>query len=224
MNEVINDVFYYNLKNYKVIIIYKRRMRNINYRFDYETDTFKISAPLRTSRKKIYEGLEKFAPSLIKRTSKHNLNNAITDDTVYIFGNPMPYVVSNKNAIYHDHLEVKDKDGLNKLLKDLLSDYLSDMIPHYEKIMNVKSYKFNIRNMHTRHGSNRRSTSSLSFALSLVHYSGPIIDSVIIHELAHDIYFDHSKNFYNVVYNYCPEYKRLSKALNSKDFSYGLDH
>ena len=77
--------------------------------------------------------------------------------------------------------------------------------------------------MKTRHGSNSYYKDHLSFALTLVHYSYPIIDSVIIHELAHDIHFDHSKAFYQTVYQYCPNYKALSKALNSKDFSYGLD-
>ena len=67
--------------------------------------------------------------------------------------------------------------------------------------------------MKTRLGSNSRKTNKLAFSLSLVHYSKDIIDSVIVHELAHYYEFNHSFKFYNIVYKYCPNYKILRKKL-----------
>lgn len=223
MNEPIETEFIYNFTNYHVVINFRPRMHNINYRYDDETLTFKINAPLYTSKKKIFKYLEEFAPKLIMRGQKRNKHQAITNTHVYVFGRVMPYIYANKNRIFIDHLEIVNKMGLKKLLKDLLNDYINDMLKKYEELMKIKHYRFTIRDMHSRFGSNRRHSGALSFALSLVHYSGPIIDSVIIHELAHDIHFDHSKAFYQTVYQYCPNYKALSKALNSKDFSYGLN-
>ena len=60
---------------------------------------------------------------------------------------------------------------------------------------------------------NSRKTHTLTFQLSLVHYSKEIIDSVIYHELAHDFYFDHSANFYKLLLSYCPNYFKLKAKL-----------
>ena len=40
-----------------------------------------------------------------------------------------------------------------------------------------------------------------------------IIDYIIIHELAHIIHFDHSKNFWLLVEKYNPSYKKNKKWL-----------
>ena len=62
------------------------------------------------------------------------------------------------------------------------------------------------------------SKKTLTFSFVLIHYSKEVIDSVVIHELAHDLFFDHSSNFYNVVYNYCPNYDILRKQLVKGEF------
>ncbi|MDE6867767.1 MAG: M48 family metallopeptidase, partial [Clostridia bacterium] len=41
---------------------------------------------------------------------------------------------------------------------------------------------------------------------------------VIIHELAHLVYFNHSEKFWSLVAKYEPEYKSLRKRLKSFDF------
>lgn len=222
MNEPFLTTYTFNGIIYQVQVTYRPRMRNINYRYDYETMTFKINAPLYTSKKRILTHLDKFAPNLIKRAEKHNKMVAITSTYVYIFGRPTPYLLTSKNIIKSDHLEIKNKTGLNQLLKTLLTGYIAKSLQHYEVAMNTHHYKFTVRNMSSRYGSNRRNKRALSFALSLIHFSPVIIDSVIIHELAHDKHFDHSQNFYQLLYQYCPNYKTYQKALNSKDFSYGI--
>ena len=39
------------------------------------------------------------------------------------------------------------------------------------------------------------------------------IDYVIIHELSHLVYFDHSNKFWSVVGKYCPNYKQIRKEM-----------
>ena len=74
-------------------------------------------------------------------------------------------------------------------------------------------YKVKIKEMKSRLGSNSKATNTLNFTSKLIHFSKDAIDSVIIHELAHYFYFDHSKNFYDVVYKYCPNYDKLNKEF-----------
>jgi predicted metal-dependent hydrolase len=60
--------------------------------------------------------------------------------------------------------------------------------------------------MSTRLGSNSRRTKRLTFALKLIHFSWPIIDAVIVHELIHDRHFDHSPRFHQALRVAYPRY------------------
>ena len=84
--------------------------------------------------------------------------------------------------------------------------------------MNRPSYRITIRKMTSRYGSNSKTSKHITFATILLHYSLPIIDSVVVHELAHIEVFDHSKKFYDVVYKYCPDYDVLHKKLRKGEY------
>ena len=81
-------------------------------------------------------------------------------------------------------------------------------------------YKVKVKKMTSRYGSNSSRTRSIAFTTSLIHYSSYIIDAIIVHELAHDFYRDHSKNFYNVVFKYYPDYNIYIKKLKKVIFAW----
>ena len=97
---------------------------------------------------------------------------------------------------------------------------LQERVKYYEKQMGVPSYSISVRNMTSRYGSNSKRTKHINIAFSMIHYSIPIIDSVLVHELAHIKVFNHSKAFYDVVYAYCPEYKTLKAKLRKGEFKW----
>lgn len=213
--------YYYNFKNYKVIITYKH-IRNINYRYDKETETFKISSPILTSKRKIFHYLEKFIPSLLKRSD--NSKPAITNEYIYIFGNKFNLINEDKTKIEDNNLIYKNKVDLNKYLKKILLEYIKNRITYYYEKMDIKPYKISIRNAKTRLGSNSRATHSLSFSTNLVHYKHDVIDSVIVHELSHDKFYDHSDKFNNYLISIFPDYKNCRRAINHSNYEYGNNH
>ncbi|MCQ2794951.1 MAG: M48 family metallopeptidase [Bacilli bacterium] len=220
MNNDISSEYYYNFDNYKVLITYKR-VRNIIYHYDKEKRLFKISAPYHTSQKTIYKHLDKFAPRLIARANKRA--SPRQENAIYVFGELTPIEIGNKNVYQDQKIIIKKHEDLNKVLKKILIEYLTKRVKEYETIMNTSHHKITVRDMKTRHGSNSYYKNHLSFAMSLVHYSYPIIDSVIIHELAHDLHHNHGQRFYDCVLKYCPNYKALKKALDNTKFNYGKD-
>ena len=192
-------------KEYQVEIT-RKWMRTIQYRF--RDGIFKISAPRLVSKTTILAGLEKFARGLIKRSEKVP---AITDEYIYIFGDK--YLINNIN-IDNREIDASDKEKLNKQLSKILLNYVTESVNKFAKEMNINEpYKIKVRNTKTRLGSNSRRTKTLAFALSLVHFSKEIIDSVVVHELAHCFVFNHSKAFYDIVYRYCPNYKNSRKKI-----------
>ncbi len=104
-------------------------------------------------------------------------------------------------------------------LKKILKTYLERKLPLIAQKMQTSYTGFNIRNNAKVLGScsyhNR-----LSFALLLVCTQKEAIDYVIIHELAHTIHKNHSKNFWRCVEIFCPNYRALRERLKQNIIFY----
>ncbi|MCQ2933785.1 M48 family metallopeptidase [Helicobacter pylori] len=100
-------------------------------------------------------------------------------------------------------------------LKKILKTYLEQKLPLIAQKMQTSYTHFSIRNNAKVLGScsyhNR-----LSFALLLVCAQKEAIDYVIIHELAHTIHKNHSKNFWRCVKTFCPNYRALREHLKQR--------
>lgn len=194
-------VYNYEGKAYNVFVT-KHSQNNIYYR--YRTDGFHISAPYFTSMGVIVKGLEKFAGRLLKQYNQRNNNISEENDEVYLLG----------NLVKISSLPLTEKVSLEGYLKALLKETLTSLVRKNETIMGIEEpYKISVRKTVCQFGSNSKQTHRLSFQLNLVHYSPEIIESVVIHELAHDTYRNHQKEFYDLVYKYCPNYDIVQKKL-----------
>ncbi|RKV42539.1 metalloprotease [Helicobacter pylori] len=104
-------------------------------------------------------------------------------------------------------------------LKKILKTYLEQKLPLIAQKMQTSYTRFSIRNNAKVLGScsyhNR-----LSFALLLVCAPKEAIDYVIIHELAHTIHKNHSKNFWRCVQIFCPNYRALRERLKQNIIFY----
>ncbi len=69
-----------------------------------------------------------------------------------------------------------------------------------------------IKKMKSRWGSCSR-LGNLNFSLRLVHYDHETINYVVIHELCHTREMNHSRKFWSLVAQFCPEYKKYIKML-----------
>ncbi|MEJ8588686.1 M48 family metallopeptidase [Helicobacter pylori] len=100
-------------------------------------------------------------------------------------------------------------------LKKILKTYLEQKLPLSAQKMQTSYTHFSIRNNAKVLGScsyhNR-----LSFALLLVCAQKEAIDYIIIHELAHTIHKNHSKNFWRCVETFCPNYRALRERLKQR--------
>ena len=200
----------YNLEgqDYEVAISYKR-IRNIHFRF--ENGIFLISCPKRTPERMIRSGLDKYAKKLRDRSPK---TQAFGDDFVYLYGQKIP-VTYPGSILYNNETKIdfKDPDDLIKKLRKYFLKYMQDRTVYYQNLMKCPSYIVKVRQMKSRYGSNNRHSRTITYSLTMLYYSFEIIDSVIIHELAHCHVYNHSDKFYRIVYSYCPRYDELRKKL-----------
>ena len=181
--------------------IKRKRMKSISFRLSKDGTFLQVSCPYLVPDKYIFDKINEYLPKLL---AKSNYQKPINGDKVFIFG-------EEKEINGFSQLNEKEQ---HKLLKDILLPYCQNKVREYEKFMNiVNPYLVKVRSMSSRYGVNNHRNHSLTFTLSLVHYSFETIDAVIVHELAHDFVSSHNKEFYNIVYKFYPTYKENHKKL-----------
>ncbi|GHU40314.1 hypothetical protein FACS1894111_00760 [Clostridia bacterium] len=116
------------------------------------------------------------------------------------------------------------KHNVIKLYKICARNYFLERVLYFSKIMEVSPTAVKVNSAKTRWGS-CSAKKSLNFSWRLCMAEDEVIDSVIVHELAHLQEMNHSKNFYDVVYAILPDYdarnaklKSLSKQLRFEDW------
>ncbi len=200
-------VYLHNNQEYVVNITYKR-IRNIHYR--YKDGAFFISCHRLTPMHLIKSGLDKYADKLIKRNAKEQGEG---DDYIYLFGQKTPLSFPGSVVFNNELITFDNREQLHKKLKKVFLKYLTERNNYFASLMNAPIYQVKLREMRSRYGSNNRSKKTITYAMMLIYYSPEIIDSVVMHELTHCFVYDHSDNFYRLLYKYCPDYDILRKKL-----------
>ena len=88
----------------------------------------------------------------------------------------------------------------------------NDRAEFYAPLMGVGFENVKLSSAKTRWGS-CGSKNTLNFNWRLVMAPMEVIDSVVIHELAHCKHKNHGKHFWKLVTNHCPNYKRHDRWL-----------
>ena len=188
---------------YPATITYKR-MKSMTMRLDTEKGTLRVSCPTYTRLSDIDAFVCKHLPRLCKKVSKKK--EPYDGRNLYVFGESKEVGELEPAEVIAYYRKV----GL---------PYVQGRVDYYKALMGISApYKVRMRDMRRTYGSNSRATQSLTFQCRLVAFHPSIIDSVVVHELAHHYQFDHSKKFYDIVYRYCPDYDKLRKKLIHDQF------
>ena len=107
------------------------------------------------------------------------------------------------------------KEYTDQELKDLrrrAKDWFPTRTAYYAQIMGVRPSGVKITSAKTRYGS-CSPKGGICFSLYLMEKSERARDYVVVHELAHLLRRDHSKEFYKIVASVLPDYKERIKEL-----------
>ena len=211
---VSSFIYVHGDKSYPVSLTTKR-VKSIRYR--YRDGGFIVTAPILTSKQTIIKGLDKFYDRL---TSQNPHCSGQTDSFIYLLGKKIALQSEGKinfsdgsSLIYHN------KEELDKKLKKWFLNYIAYRHRAYEKKMKSYENKVRVRKMYTRYGSNSIGKKSITYSTILMHYSPDVIDSVIVHEIAHCFEIGHNAKFYKIVEKYCPNYDYLHEKLRKGIYS-----
>ena len=88
----------------------------------------------------------------------------------------------------------------------------TERVLHFSRLGGFQYSAISIRNQKTRWGS-CSSRGTLSFNYRLIYLPLPLLDYLIVHELAHTKQMNHSRAFWEEVGEFVPEYRELRKDL-----------
>ena len=125
------------------------------------------------------------------------------------------------NIIISENAEKKElEEDIRKLILKLFKNntevILQERLPYWSRTMNIDYKSFKVRDAKTKYGSCKPKSKELHFTSRLIMLKNEAIDAVIVHELSHIIYPNHSKKFYQLVQQYIPNYKELDRYLKEK--------
>lgn len=205
----------YKIQNKEYPVIIERKSNKNTYIRIKEDGTIYITTSYFTTKKQIENLLEQHSSSLVKMIEKVEKKQE-KKETFYYLGKPYEIIyMPTKLEFNQNRLFVKDLETLEKWLKKetkkIFEEHLNFWYHRFEE--NIPTPKLKIRKMKTRWGVCNRKDNSVTLNSELIRYEADKLDYVIIHELSHFVHFNHSKNFWNLVSKYCPNYKQARKDL-----------
>lgn len=202
-------------KEYNVQII-KKNNKNSYIRIKDDM-TILITTGYFTRQKDIKKMLDSNTDSIRKMLSRQAKINEKNKSFFYLGKSYDIIEVSIMDNIELDqeHIYIPNFKKFDKWYKEQLLEVFNSRLLYnfslFEECDNCPTLK--IRTMKTRWGVYNRVRHSITLNSQLLGYDYEKIDYVIIHELSHIVHFDHSKEFWNLVSKYCPNYKQIRKEL-----------
>lgn len=175
----------------------------------------------------IYKNLEEYNKMMCKKHKKY-----INGEVFKILGENyiLKIVFQNvvKSKIYIDsnelililpleyendiNLELYIKKGIEKFYLELSQNVLESIMKKVTNQVGLHPNKYRIRKLKSAWGS-CSSTKNISIALKLIEHSPRAYEYVVLHEVCHLRYMNHSREFWNMVEHYMKDYKDVQKEL-----------
>ena len=205
-----------NLGKYPVYlqIVYKNN-QNIYLRFNKE-GFLVATVPKRTSTDEILHLIKKSEESLIRMYEK-NLERQKYEEEFWLLGTK--YIISLNDEIDDvqingDYIYAKDKKAIVDFVASEMKRVFQEEIDICKNCFNnLPEFTLKIRTMRTRWGVCNRLRKTITLNSELIKKPVEQIDYVIIHEMSHFYEGNHSRKFWKIVSEACPNYKELRKAL-----------
>ena len=223
-----------------IFFVQRKNIKNINLKVNMDKKVT-MSIPMKMEIEIAKDFVKKKAEWIKKQQSyydsfteeKENITFE-NGETVYLLGKQykMKIIPATKNEISikgkYFEINIKEKYIENKKyiskvyekwLKEYAYEVFRNLVEKYQSLLkryNIKIPKIEIRQMKSRWGSCMPSNNKVIFNLKLIKAPICCIEYVVLHELSHFKYQNHSKNFYNFVTIFMPDWNARKKLLDEE--------
>lgn len=150
---------------------------------------------------------------------KLNLTEVKNKEKVWLFGKVFN-LVNTKDSDLHFRIDgeiLYYKGKFNeKKFQDHFCEVLRRRFEYYNDVFS-KNANLEFKLMRSKYGYCRYNENLIVLSRNIIHLPGDLIDYIMIHEFCHFKHPNHSKDFYEEVKKYCPDYKIRVRKL--KEYS-----
>lgn len=118
------------------------------------------------------------------------------------------------NVILGNTKEMNANKVLEEWLRTSAEDTLAEKVDMWADKMGVEYNRVSVKDQKTLWGS-CSSNKNLNFSWRIIKAPEHIIDYLVIHELSHLVHMNHGPDFWNMVQEFCPDYKVRRQWLKS---------
>ena len=139
--------------------------------------------------------------SWIQKHITHIKNKKISQDEFYYLGKKETFENFDKNI-----------DNIDEFYRNNAKEIIPSIVEKYSQLMNLHPSSLKFRKNKSRWGSCSFSN-NINLNIYLMKLPLEAIEYVVVHELAHIKNKNHSKNFWDLVEQFKPDYKTTEKIL-----------
>ena len=175
-----------------------------------------LSIPLRTKENHILEFLEKNLEWLRKTSAKIKAkNSAKNENQVEFLGSNYELIIDkNVSGVSIELFSIKaaSKADFRRFCDEKAKELLNASIARFAPLIARPINHISFKHMRTRWGSCNKAKGYINLNLDLITKKKEFIEYVVLHELAHLVYANHSKDFYALISKHMPDYKARIKG------------
>lgn len=202
-----------NTQTYTLFVTYKK-MKRLIFRYDSAT-SFLVSAPYKTSDSEIKSVFIKQLSKLLKLKPQEV---PPFGETIFYLGEEVQ--LTDLLAVLKVKKVPTTIEEFYVFTKKKILFYIEARVRHFESVMKISPpYRVRLRLMKSRWGSNALSTHSLTFNPKIIHFHPDIIDSLVVHELGHFYFRNHSSAYYDYLRTILPNYDNLDRKLKRNEYN-----
>ena len=175
-----------------------------------------LSIPLRTKENHILKFLEKNLEWLRKTSAKIKAkNSAKNENQVEFLGLNYELIIDKKASgvsIELFSIKAASKADFRRFCDEKAKELLNASIARFAPLIARPINHISFKHMRTRWGSCNKAKGYINLSLDLITKKKEFIEYVVLHELAHLVYANHSKDFYALISKHMPDYKARIKG------------
>jgi len=212
----------------------KRKRKTISIYVERDGDV-QVIVPERMSIEEVENAIELKRTWIYSKLTEWEYFNDPKVEREFVNGESFMYlgrnyrleIVDNQDTslkLYHGSFSLRKKDvkKANDVFKQFYKEKgfpkIQERVEHYKKIMDVEPKQIRIIDLSNRWGS-CTDDGGINFHWKTLMAPMKIIDYIVVHELAHLIYKNHSPEFWSVVDKIMPDYKEREMWLDENGAS-----
>ncbi len=210
--------------------IKRKKIKNINIRISNKNGVV-ISAPINVDKKYVEEFIlskQKWIERTLEKINSNKFHENTWDngDKIFILGNERKLIIienCDNEMIKLDDMNIylytrennqeNNKKIIYKFYFEIAKTILFEVTEKWIKILELQINHISIKLMRTRWGSCNYKKKYINYNVELIKRSVEEIEYVVLHELAHIIHPNHSKQFYLYIEQYMPDYRKIEVKL-----------